>query len=186
MQQYLTTGEVANHFHVTVNTVKRWVMEGKLRAILTPGGHYRIRESEFKNFIQKYAPHSDPKKILVIDDDHAQLTLLIDTLSSAGKDYIVDSSMDGYEALIKIGEFKPDLILLDIMMPKLDGIQVIKKIRTGNTTKNIKIIVITAYPEKLVKNRNIIQDFFIKPVDLDILKQRVNELLGGEMPMEAQ
>ncbi|MBI5681911.1 MAG: response regulator [Deltaproteobacteria bacterium] len=175
---YLTTGKVADHLHVTVNTVKRWILEGKLRAIITPGGHYRIREDEFQNFIQKYAPHSNPKKILIIDDNHAQLTLLADTLSSAGKDYIVESASDGYEALIKIGEFKPDLLLLDIMMPKMDGIQVIKKLRGGNTTKNIKVIVITAYPEKLAKIKNNIQDFFTKPVDIDILKKRVIELLG--------
>lgn len=181
---YFTTGYVANEMRVTINTVKRWILEGKLKAIITPGGHYRIKDSEFQDFVKRYMEYSEPHKILIIEDNHAQRTLLTDALRSAGKNYIVDSSSDGYDALIKIGEFKPTLLIVDIMMPKVDGITVIKKLRGAPATKNLKIIVITAYPEKLAKIKNNIQDFFTKPVDIDILKKRVNELLGEEVTVQ--
>lgn len=177
MANYLTTGEIAEHLHVTVNTVKRWIGDGKIRAFLTPGGHFRIEEGEFKEFMVRYGPSSGPQKVLVVDDDPGQIAILTDTLSGEG--YIVDSSADGYEALIKLGEFNPDLLIIDLMMPRLDGVEVIKRLRNNPATKGIKIIVVTSYPERLARVKPLIQGFFIKPLEIDHLKEKVRELLGG-------
>lgn len=132
MAHCLTTGEIAKHLHVAVNTVKRWISDGKIRAFLTPGGHFRIDKGEFEGFMMRYGPPSGHEKVLAVDDP-SQIDIPVDALSTEG--YIVDSSADGYEALIKIGEFKPDLIIIDPVMPWLDGVEAIKRIRDNPTTK---------------------------------------------------
>lgn len=177
MVRFLSTGDVANRFNVTVNTVKRWIAEGKLNAFVTPGGHYRVEIKEFKRFLDRYNPSSSTKKILLVDDDPIQLRMVEDALSAEG-DYIVESSTDGYEALIKIGEFNPDLLITDIRMPNLNGLEVIKRVRNGQATKNTKIIVLTAYPEDLGRSKRLVQGVFTKPVDLNLLKERVRHVLN--------
>ncbi|OGP30198.1 MAG: hypothetical protein A2073_05245, partial [Deltaproteobacteria bacterium GWC2_42_11] len=152
---------------------------GKIRAFLTPGGHYRIKEDEFERFMDKYVHSPNPEKILIVEDDPVQRKLLMDTLSAMEENYILGSSEDGYDALIKVGEFQPDLLITDIIMPKLDGVAVIKKIRSNAVTKAMKIIVVTSYPEELGKVRTLIQGFFIKPIEMDLLKSKIKELLGG-------
>ncbi|MBI5286972.1 MAG: response regulator [Deltaproteobacteria bacterium] len=180
MAHVLTTGEVAKNLHVTVNTVKRWISEGRLEAFTTPGGHFRIMEEDFKRFLERYGPSSTPKRVLVVDDDPGGIRLIVDTLSTMGEGYIIDTATDGYDALIKIGELKPHLLILDIRMPHLDGIEVIKRIRKGTTTKDIKVIVVTAYPEDLQAIKNSIQGLFAKPLELNPFREKVKKVLGGK------
>lgn len=178
MKRFLTTGEAAQYFNVTVNTIKRWIGEGRLQAIITPGGHYRIPREEFKRFFERYSLVPSKRKILVVDDDPFALRMLVDGLSSLGEGYAVDSSRDGYEALIKIGEWKPHLLITDIKMPRLDGKEVIKKIRGMGSTKDLKVLVVSAYPEEAEGVKSLVQGIFVKPVDMKLLKERTRELLG--------
>lgn len=177
MVRFLSTGDVANRFNVTVNTVKKWIAEGKLNASVTPGGHYRVEAKEFKRFLDRYNPSPAKNKMLIVDDDPLHLKMVVDALSSENS-YILDISTDGYDALIKIGEFNPDLLITDIRMPNLDGLEVIKRVRHGQATKNTKIIVLTAYPEDLGRSRRLVHKVFTKPVDLNLLKEGVKEVVG--------
>ena len=177
MKRFLTTGEVAQYFSVTVNTIKRWISEGKLRAILTPGGHYRIPREEFKRFLDRYSLTSLRKKVLVVDDDPFALRMLVDGLATLGRDYLVESAKDGYEALIRIGEWRPHLLITDIKMPRVDGKEVIRKVRNMHLTKGLKILVVSAYPEETEAVKGLVQGIFTKPVDMELLKGKVRELL---------
>lgn len=82
-----------------------------------------------------------PKKVLIVDDEKLVIQALTDKLTKAG--FLVDAAYDGEEALLKVNQSKPDLILLDIIMPKLDGISVLKELKESSATKNIPVIILT-------------------------------------------
>lgn len=91
------------------------------------------------------------QKVLIIDDD-PQLTRII-TMVLSKNNYTVESANGGFQGIYKIGEFKPDLVILDIRMPDMDGIDVIKNIRNNPNTKDLKIICITGMLSKALQNK---------------------------------
>ncbi len=80
-------------------------------------------------------------KILIVDDDLVYIRIYQLKLKNDG--YDVEIANDGEEALLKVETFKPDLILLDIMMPKIDGFEVLKQLKKNSATKNIPVIMLT-------------------------------------------
>jgi len=105
-------------------------------------------------------------KVLLVDDDMTLHQMYAERLSTEG--YVVVSAYDGEEALEKVVKEMPDVILLDIMMPKINGIDVMKKLREDNATSNIPIILLTA----LVQEINKIKDM-MKPYDKYLIKSEV-------------
>ena len=103
------------------------------------------------------------KKILLVDDEPMVIQALKDRLTAEG--FAIDSAGDGQEALTKVLKFKPNLILLDIIMPKLDGISVLKRLKTSDETKNIPVIILSNLyddqkMEEILKTNN--TDYLIK------------------------
>ena len=88
------------------------------------------------------------KKILLVEDDDFLVDIYTTKLYQAG--FTVDVAKDGEQALSKIKEEKPDLVLLDIVLPKIDGWQVLKKIKTDPKTKDVKVVVLSNLSEKEV------------------------------------
>lgn len=182
-----TTGEVADLSHVTINAVKKWINAGKLKAFRTPGGHYRINRDDFKDFVSEFRLQikdeifPERKKILITDDVPEVLEFLKGALESReGHSYEVDTATDGYEALIKVGSFNPDLLILDIRMPRIDGLEVCRRLRAEPATHDIKILAITAYARE--EKDNIIRagaDYCLpKPLGLVQLHEWVDKLLA--------
>ncbi len=182
----LTTGEVASLCHVTINAVKKWIAAGKLKAFTTPGGHYRIKVDDLEVFLSKYnlalkdELYSRRKRILIADDEPDVVEFFKSAVLSIKKDYEVDTASDGYEALIKVGDFKPSLLILDIRMPRVDGFEVLKKLRGNERTSGIKILVITAFGEDEAMRmvRSGADAYLTKPVKLKDIKEKVRTLLG--------
>ena len=117
-------------------------------------------------------------KILIVDDDSKSRLLLKTILATCG--YILISCGSGEEALELIKKDPPDLILLDVMMPGLDGYQVIEKIKIDPDTKSIPIIIITARdgPNTKLLSLNVgADDFLSKPINREELCLRVRNLL---------
>jgi excisionase family DNA binding protein len=182
----LTTSEVAQYCQVTNDGVVKWIKAKKLRAYSTPGGHYRIRKSDFKDFLGRYGMPVDTnffaeekKRILVVDDESTIVDVISQALGDA-QSFQVSSAKDGYEAGLKIGTFKPDLIILDIMMPHMDGIEVCKRIKADPDTETIKVVAITGHPEQ----GNIDRAYrsgadlcLMKPLQLEHLRREVSRLL---------
>jgi len=182
----LTTSEVAQYCQVTNDGVVKWIKAKKLKAYSTPGGHYRIRKSDFKDFLGRYGMPVDAnffteekKRILVVDDESTIVEVISQALGDA-QAFQVNTAHDGYEAGLKIGTFRPDLIILDIMMPHMDGIEVCKRIKGDPDTETIKVVAITGHPEQ----GNIDRAYrsgadlcLMKPLQIEHLRREVARLL---------
>ena len=121
------------------------------------------------------------KTILIADDDKKSIKLLRDVLQASG--YFVAVARDGRETVALAQEQKPDLILMDIRMPVMDGIAAMKELKTDPNTDRIPIIAITAHAMRGDKERFIQQgfdDFLAKPVDIHVLLDRVRLHLHEE------
>jgi two-component system alkaline phosphatase synthesis response regulator PhoP len=116
-------------------------------------------------------------RILIVDDENDFIELLQYKLAGHGYDLIVAN--DGVQALSQARQFKPDLILLDILLPDLDGLSVCEILRRQPATKKIPVIFMSALSSEVTRRTASMQadDFFTKPLDLERLEIRIGELL---------
>ncbi|MBI4607940.1 MAG: response regulator [Candidatus Rokubacteria bacterium] len=169
---------------MTIPTVKRWIRDGHLLAFRTVGGHYRVTDEELKRFqtVQKIPEIAEgPPRILIVDDDPNLLSVLVEALS-LDSGYKVEAAQDGYEGLIKVGTFRPHVLVLDLRMPGLDGFQVCRKVKADPATNFTKILAITAYPEGNVREQILeagADGFLQKPLQLADLQAEVARLVGA-------
>lgn len=119
------------------------------------------------------------KRILVVDDNDDVRFSVIDGLKSLSKDFEFVEASSGKEAMKKADKEKIDLILLDIMMPGMDGWNVAAEMKAGNSTKKIPIIFLTAKTDDLSKGMStlIAEDYVEKPFNLKELLKRINAVL---------
>jgi two-component system OmpR family response regulator len=116
------------------------------------------------------------RRVLVVDDDEYVRHLLASALRFAG--FVIDTCADGLEAMERIGDFEPDLVLLDVMMPKLDGLEVCRRLRaSGVETPIIFLTARDASEDKVVGLTGGGDDYVTKPFDLDELVARMNAVL---------
>lgn len=183
----MTAGEVAAHCHVSYQAVKQWVTSGKLKAYFTPGRHRRIRVEDFREFLQKYdmppleETSASKRRVLIVDDDPAIVHLLTRFFGKMGE-YDLATAEDGFDAGIQMTSFRPDLVVLDLMMPNLDGFTVCRKIKSAPATRDIQVLVITGYctgenVQKALKCGA--DDCLAKPFKMGELKKRVEGLFQG-------
>lgn len=182
--EFWTTGQIAAACRVTIPTVKRWIREGHLTAFRTAGGHYRITEEVFKRFQATYripGAIEEIPRILIVDDDAKLLETLMEALSW-DQGYKVEVAQDGYTGLIKVGTFRPHLLILDLHMPGLDGFQVCQKVKADPVAHFIKILAMTAFPEGNARERILAagaDGFLAKPFQLKELQAEVTRLVGA-------
>jgi class 3 adenylate cyclase len=128
--------------------------------------------------------------VLIVDDEEQNRTLLRDPLEARG--YETEQAENGLEALRKIAQRPPDVILLDLMMPKMDGFEVCRRLRKDAATSHIPILMITALSERKERLMGIeagANDFLNKPVDIQdvilrvgnaVCAKRLHDQLGAE------
>ena len=122
-------------------------------------------------------PRIEPARILMVDDDEGILKVMEKALKR-DNDYVVEKANNGNDALIKIGSFHPDLLLLDVLMPEMDGIEVVRAIKTQPELDRMKIIVVTGYVdhEKIKKISEMgIYKVLSKPIVMKDLLEEVEE-----------
>lgn len=182
----LTTGEIAAHCRVSYEAVSKWIKSGKLKAYTTPGRHHRIRRADFEEFLKEYnlPPLAAPalrRKVLIVDDDPAILRLL-STFFGKTDEYEVATATDGFEAGIQIAGSCPQLVILDLMMPNIDGFKVCEGIKSNPQTSQTIVVVLTGFatPENIRRALECGADCCLeKPVILRDLEQKLAELWVG-------
>ena len=153
MEEVLTVFKASSICNVSPKTIINWIDSGHIKAYKTVGGHRRINRQDLTDFMVKQGipvPDEEPlekqrKKILVVDDDPIIVETLVQALEEDDFDYDVISASDGFEAGLQINHFKPDLLILDIMMPDIKGYDVCQKIKADPETSGTKIMVLSAY-----------------------------------------
>lgn len=183
-----TTYEVAKICGVYYTTVINWVNKGMLKAHCTPGGHRRILLPDLIDFMKRFElPIPEDlaqraKRILIVEDDASMQRMLKRTLSSL-PGIEIQTCSGGLEALMAIGKEAPELIILDIRIPQVNGVEVCRVLKSSEQTKPIKIVAITGEPlpaEAEAFLQAHVDGFFQKPLPTADLKAKVQDLLGLE------
>lgn len=144
----------------------------------------RIREMLDQGFSIKAIKENIEKllmlKVLIIDDEPEVHDFVKDVLG-VNKNIEIRSVYDGFSAGMVVGEYMPDLIVLDLLLPGIDGFKVCANIKNNSKFKNIKVLIVTGYDspeykEKAVKSGA--DDYLPKPIELHLFREKVNKLLG--------
>jgi len=185
MKDLFTTGEAAEVCRVSQQTIIRCFDAGRLEGFRVPGSRFRRipRQSLVKfmkdNKIPLDTMESGKRKVLVVDDDAEIVELIIDVLDRDGR-FDTETASSGYEAGIATERFRPELILLDYMLPDVNGNIVCQAIRGNPDFENIKIIIVSGVVKRdeiaqLIKSGA--EDFIRKPFDVTELTGKITAVL---------
>ena len=185
MKDLFTTGEAAEVCKVSQQTIIRCFDSGRLEGFRVPGSRFRRipRQSLIKfmkdNNIPLDAVDSGKRKVLIVDDDAEIVELLVDVLARDGR-FEIKTASSGYEAGMATQRFRPELILLDYMLPDVNGNVVCQTIRKNPEFENIKIIIVSGVVkqdeiEQLLKSGA--EGFIKKPFDVAELTGKITAVL---------
>jgi two-component system, OmpR family, response regulator VicR len=181
----LTTGEIAKYCGVNFRTVIRWIKQGRLKAYQLPGrGDNRVSLEDFLGFLKENnipVPQEFRKfdrRILIVDDDESLARSIDRTLKRAGFETVIAN--DGFQAGSILETFTPTLMTLDLQMPGIRGQEVIRFVRSKETLKHIKILVVSAMPKPQLEEARKIgaDDVLEKPFDNESLLEKVEALFA--------
>lgn len=188
MKNYFTMSETAKICSVSRATMNRWVNAGKIDAYTTMGGHKRILPDVLKSWLKAnnmpfdiHRFNAGKTKVLIADDDASVRNYIVKLLNIPL--FETQTAIDGFEAGKKVVQFEPDLMILDISMPNMDGIEVCRQIKNDPATKHIKTIILTGYGTKINKDRAAAAgaDVFLeKPASKTKIMHCIEDLLGGK------
>lgn len=146
---YLTTAQVAKLLMVSPASVRLWISKGWINAQVTPGGHRRILRRDVERFARErglvLADDAEALRILIVDDDEQFAGYLAEVLGKLGDSVEVMVAHSGFEAGYQAREFEPSVILLDLMMPTVDGFEVCRLLKEDDRTRNIRVIAMTGF-----------------------------------------
>jgi len=182
-----TTYEISKICGVSMPTIIGWIKQDKLKAFKTVGGHRRVKKEDLLDFLRKHeipVPmeliRDDSWKILVVDDDTDLVNFMVKAINEMEEKHEVKISMDGFDAGKQVQAFKPHLVILDLMLPGVNGFEVCKNIRGDKSTKDIRILAITGYDTEENKRRIFecgADMYLTKPFAAGDLKEKISILL---------
>jgi len=148
-----TTFETAKLCHVSPLSIINWVNAGRLPAFRTPGGHRRIRREDLIRFMrengiplpEELREGSGRPKVLVVDDEASIRDVMAEHLTTRANPYEVLTAADGFEAGRLVATFRPDVVLLDLRMPGLDGFQICRPIKADPDSASTIVIAMTGF-----------------------------------------
>ncbi len=147
----MTSFQAAEYCKVNPSTIKNWIKSKGLKAHKTAGGHFRLIKEDLQEFmIEHKIPLPEKvkeirKRVLIVDDDELVRKTLAKFLRTCTTYLDVATAKDGFEAGLQVSQFNPDILLLDLIMPNIDGFSVCESIKQNPMTKDIRIIVFTGY-----------------------------------------
>jgi len=186
-KDYFSTREAAQLLNVAVSTIQLWTNNGLLRAWTTAGGHRRIAKTSVEKMLNQQKTFSIDKSehqaisIVVVEDNEQDVMLYKRQFAAWGLDAEVHIFSDGYAGLINIGKTSPNIIITDLMMPNMNGFEMIKAIKQNPEFDHCTIIVVSALSKDEIKIRGGLDDdvlVFRKPIlftELEnLIRQEVN------------
>lgn len=189
----LSVGQVAEICRVSKKTVLNWIYDGGMKAFTTYGGHYRIWPANVKKFLDSTGmdipfDYVDDRttQILIIDDDPTFSNILKSAVTAELPDVDVTTTDDGYEGLMLIGELRPQLVILDIKMPKLDGFQVLELLKHRRAEHEMKVLVITGFLDQETReqlSKTIADHWMDKLSDISVMIKTIASYVRSEKPM---
>lgn len=180
-----TTGEAAKICKVSQQTIIRCFDNGTLKGFRVPGSRFRRipREQLYtfmkENGIPTDALESGKRKILIVDDDVDLVELMVDAFARDGR-FDHKSANNGFDAGMMVKEFRPDLVVLDVMLPDINGKEVCQRVRSDPSMSSVKIICISGMVEQdKVDDLKAAgaDDFMHKPFTVDKLLERACGML---------
>lgn len=182
----LTTGQIAGYCRVHYRTVLRWIKAGRLKAHQLPGrGDHRVEVPNFLSFLSENRLPipiefiNTSKRILIVDDDPAMAAGVQRVLKRAG--YETKIAPNGFQAGAMLGYFKPELVVLDLRMPGIGGLDVLWFIRERPETLGVKVMILSAQPQEEIQSAinagadDGIQKPFINEHLVDVVRRLLNE-----------
>lgn len=188
-----TTGEAAKICKVSQQTIIRCFDNGTLKGFRVPGSRFRRIPRDLlytfmkDNGIPTDALESGKRKVLIVDDDEELVELLSDVFAKDGR-FDIRTANNGFAAGMLVKEFRPDLVVLDVMLPDINGKEVCLRVRGDATLEAVKIICISGMVEqdKVAELREAgADDFLHKPFNVDRLLDRACDLLDIERAVTA-
>ncbi len=139
--EWLTLGQAAKYLGVAQSTVRKWTDQGKVPAFKTPGGHRRYRRPDLDIFLERSQPgeRAEGPVVLIVDDDPGLRAFVRARLELEG--YVVREAGSADEGLAELEEQSPDLILLDVMMPRVDGWEMLRRVQERHGVGSIPVLM---------------------------------------------
>lgn len=190
MKTVFTTGEAAKICKVSQQTIIRCFDNGQLKGFRVPGSRFRRipREMLYKfmkdNGIPTDALESGKRKVLLVDDDPELVEVMNKFLEEDGR-FEVRIATTGFDAGMLVKEYRPDIIVLDVMLPDINGKEVCQRVRADATLEDVRILCISGMiEEEKVQDLKLsgADDFLPKPFDAEVLIERMCQLLEIETP----
>jgi excisionase family DNA binding protein len=181
-REWLTLGQAAAFLGAAQSTVRKWADGGRVPAFYTPGGHRRFRRSDLEAFLagpRGGAPgRPAAASVLVVDDDAGLREFVRANLEAEG--YSVREAASASEGLAALDEEPPDLILLDVLMPQMDGWEMLRRVQERHGVDAIQVIMYSGTVEEAGKAQARGARAFIgKPFDPAKLLEATRQLLGS-------
>src|SRR5436305_7740261 len=181
MKTVFTTGEAAKVCKVSQQTIIRCFDSGQLKGFRVPGSKFRRipREALYKfmkdNGIPTEALESGKRKVLVVDDDPDIVEIITKSLDEDGR-FEVRMANNGFDAGMMVKEYRPDMIVLDVMLPDINGKEVCHRVRADPALEDVRILCISGMIEDdKVQELKLAgaDDFLPKPFDVDVLIEKM-------------
>jgi len=180
---WLTLGQAAKYLGMAQSTIRKWSDSGRLPAFYTPGGHRRYRRNDLDQFLERggaAAPRRSEgrRRILIVDDDERLREFVRVNLEMEG--YSVREAASAEEGLSALDDEPPDLILLDVMMPQVDGWEMLRRVHERHGVGAIPVIMFSGKVDdeslQTATSRGA-QGFIGKPFDPRSLIESTKQLL---------
>ena len=178
--EWLTLGQAARYLGVAQSTIRKWSDQGRVPAFYTPGGHRRYRRSDLEAFLDRSGPGGRSKSgplVLLVDDDERVRELVRVNLEFEG--YTVREAGSASEGLEAIEEAKPDLVLLDVMMPHVDGWEMLRRIQDQYGAGAIPVVMFSGQVDEKARSQAAsggAHGFVGKPFDLRQLIEQTKQI----------
>lgn len=188
MDEVLTTKQAAELLGVSLRTAQLWVESGVLKAWKTAGGHRRIAQESVDSLLKEKGEalgstsDNNPFRILVVEDDPDILRLYQLAIESWGLPVEIHTAVNGIEGLLRIGQFRPNVLISDLLMPNMDGVEMISQLRSNPEYETMTIVVITSLDPDEIKERGGLPGnvkLFSKPIPFEQIEAIVRERIDS-------